>query len=106
MIFTGSTEYDRMKSPQFNILGEALQIKLRESLREDAGGVYGAWVNTSISKYPEGRYSVSVVFCFSPDNVEKLTGLVPQELRASMEHGTLKSDLDMVLKYEKHRVGK
>src|SRR3546814_6778568 len=52
-------------------------------------------------KYPEWRYSVSVVFGCSADNVEKLTGLVLQELSAYRENGPLQSDLDKVLALRK-----
>ncbi|QEC51529.1 zinc protease [Anseongella ginsenosidimutans] len=101
LVFTGQTDYDRMKNAQLAILGEALQIKLRESLREDAGGVYGVGVNTSISKFPEERYSVSVAFGCAPDNVEKLMGLVLQEIEKMKESGPLQSDLDKVIAIRK-----
>lgn len=96
LIFSGPTEYDRMTAAWLNTLGEALQIKLRESLREDAGGVYGVGVNTSISQYPEERYSVSVVFGCAPANVEKLTALVLGEMGKMTESGPLQTDIDKV----------
>lgn len=101
MVFTGPAAYDRMKSAQLNILGEALQIKLRESLREDAGGVYGVGVNTSISKFPEERYSVSVGFGCAPANVEKLTALVLAEMEKMKADGPLQTDIDKVLAIQK-----
>lgn len=101
MIFTGPTGYDRMKDAQMGILGEALQIKLRESLREEAGGVYGVGVNAGLSKYPEGRYSVSVSFGCAPENVEKLTGLVLSEMEKMQESGPPQDYLDKVLAIRK-----
>ena len=101
LVFTGETDYDRMKSAHLGMLGEALAIKLRESLREDAGGVYGVGVNASISKFPEERYSVSVGFGCAPDNVEKLTGLVLLEMERMKKEGPLQSDLDKVIAIRK-----
>lgn len=101
MIFSGPTSYDRMKEAQLSILGEALQIKLRESLREDAGGVYGVGVNTGISKFPEERYTVSISFGCAPDNVDKLMGLVLEEMDKMKEQGPIQSYVDKVLAIRK-----
>ncbi|HYH57146.1 MAG TPA: insulinase family protein, partial [Anseongella sp.] len=101
LVFSGPAEYDRMRSAHLNTLGEALQIKLRESLREEAGGVYGVGVNTSLSKYPEERYSVSVGFGCAPENVEKLTALVLAEVEKMRESGPTQTDVDKVIAIKK-----
>src|SRR5690606_31238532 len=97
MIFSGPTSYDRMKEAQLSILGEALQIKLRESLREDAGGVYGVGVSTGMSKFSEERYTVSISFRCAPDNVDKLMGLVLEEMDKMKEQGPMQSYVEKVL---------
>lgn len=97
MVFSGPSGYDRMKSAQLGMLGEALQIKLRESLREDAGGVYGVGVQTSLTKFPQERYRVTVSFGCAPDNVDKLKALVLKEMENMRENGPLQSDIDKVL---------
>src|SRR5690606_27276273 len=101
MVFSAPAEYDQLEDAQLDALGEVLQIKLRESLREDAGGVYGVGVNAALSKYPEERYSVSINFGCAPGNVGKLSSLVLEEMEKMRENGPLQTDLDKVIAIKK-----
>jgi zinc protease len=56
------------------ILGQLLSNRLREVLREDAGGVYGVGANISIDRSPHQERSVSVNFGCAPERVDELVG--------------------------------
>ncbi len=80
MIMNGSYEFTPYNNFLFRALMSILDIRLREDLREDKGGVYGvgAWEETE--KFPKGRYAVNVAFGCNPDRVEELTGQVVKQI--------------------------
>lgn len=51
---------------------DVLQIRLREVLREDKGGVYGVGISGGLTRYPQGRYSVRIAFGCDPGKVDEL----------------------------------
>ena len=54
-------------------LGDVLQLRLREVMREDLGGVYGVGVDAGLSREPVPAYRVNVGFGCDPERVEELT---------------------------------
>jgi zinc protease len=81
MTFTGLTQYSDLESTQLDQLCKAFGIQLREVMREDQGGVYGVGVSGNINREPVNSYTINVSFSCSPDNVEKLTSTVLEEMR-------------------------
>jgi zinc protease len=69
------------------MLGEVLRIRLRESLREDMGGVYGVGASGNISRRPKQEFSFNVSFGCAPDNVDKLEKAVFDEIKAIAASG-------------------
>ena len=57
MMFTGPFEWSRQNRYDFESLLEYLNIKLREVMREDKGGVYGVNAGGSPSLYPRKEYT-------------------------------------------------
>ena len=55
-------------------------MRLRESLREELGGTYGASVSGSLSREPRERYSVAVSFGSAPERADELTAIVLREI--------------------------
>ncbi len=55
-----------------NSLVKVMSIKLRESLREDKGGVYGVGVYGYGSKEPKQEYKLSFSFNSNPENAQDL----------------------------------
>ncbi len=62
------------------LLMKALKIRMRESMREDQGGVYGVRATASASKYPKQEINVSISWGCAPENVEKLVETVFYEM--------------------------
>jgi zinc protease len=78
--FFGDAEWSREAQHRIASLGQLFQIRLREILREEMGGTYGASVGGSIATRPVERYSVSVGFGCAPEEVEPLTAAVFEEI--------------------------
>ncbi len=72
IVFTGPFEWSQQNRYNFNAMLEALNIKLREVLREDKGGTYGVRASGSPTLYPRQEYSIRISWGCNPDRVEEL----------------------------------
>ena len=62
------------------ILSKVLEIRLREIMREDMGGVYGVSVGAAIEREPKPRRQLEISFTCDPANVDKLEKAALDEL--------------------------
>ncbi|MES2005724.1 MAG: insulinase family protein [Bacteroidota bacterium] len=97
LYFTGNTSYSETDDQQLGQLCKALAIRLREVLREDAGGVYGVGVNGGINREPVSNYSIGIQFGCAPENVDKLVNLVLDEIRNTKANGITQTNVDKIL---------
>lgn len=81
VIFHGVAAFSREAQHTLKSLADALQIELREALREEDGGTYGVGVTGSLVDRPRGRYTLSIGFGCAPTRVEELT----RDLFATLE---------------------
>jgi zinc protease len=72
MFFTGAFEHTQQQRIAIRALGEVLQARLHEALREDLGGTYGVTVGASYAQIPVPEYSVSINFSCAPDRTNEL----------------------------------
>jgi zinc protease len=96
LLFTGPVEFTRPNRFALNALAEVLNIRLREVLREDLGGTYGASASGSASRDPWQSYSFSISFGSAPDRVDKLVETVFAEIDSLATNGAKQVDVDKV----------
>jgi zinc protease len=70
--FTGPFEWSQQNRYDFNSMMDAMNIKLREVLREDKGGTYGVGASGSHSLFPRQEYSITLSWGCNPDRVDEL----------------------------------
>jgi zinc protease len=70
--FTDPFEWSQQNRYTFNSMLDAIDIKLREVLREDKGGTYGVRVFGSPSLFPRQEYSITISWGCNPDRVDEL----------------------------------
>jgi zinc protease len=97
LIFTGMTAYNDLETTQLDQLAKVLEIRLREILREDQGGVYGVGADANINREPVNSYSITISFGCAPENVDKLVNLVMDEIKNLKEKGTAQVNVDKVI---------
>jgi zinc protease len=97
IFFTGNTVYDEMDELQIGQLCKVMAIRLREILREDAGGVYGVGVNGGINREPVVSYSISIQFGCAPENVDKLVKMVMEEINKTKTHGAASVNVEKII---------
>ena len=87
LVFHGSCAYSMTARYALSSLRELLEIRLRESLREDKGGTYGVSVSASCDHIPFERYGLTISFGSAPERVEELTSAlwrVVQEIQSGV----------------------
>ena len=92
----GSFKWDIKERICFSIFTSILDIKLRESMREEQGGVYGVNAEGSVSLHPKPRYSLDFAWGCSPDNVDQLVATVFAEAKKIKNSGPTETDLNKV----------
>jgi len=91
--YEGKTFEDRRK---FYMMVDLLRIKMRESMREDKGGVYGVRVGGSLSKYPDPTYSINISFNSEPEKAEELIKTAMNDIEKVRKEGAEEKDLNKV----------
>ncbi|MEM8557870.1 MAG: insulinase family protein [Bacteroidota bacterium] len=86
LVYTGfldlsDRETARADVLRFNAMGEVLNTRLREELREERGGVYGVGVGTNVDR-ETGEYAVRIGFGCDPARVDELVNAVKAEVAA------------------------
>ncbi len=92
----GDFKWDLKERLYFAMMTDILNIKLRESMREEQGGVYGVRLSGNVSRFPRARYSLEFVWGCSPDNVDKLVATVFDEMNKLKTNGPTEIDLNKV----------
>ncbi|MFA6570794.1 MAG: insulinase family protein, partial [Bacteroidota bacterium] len=76
LIFSGNFDWSVQDRYQLTSLMEAFNIRLREVLREDTSGVYGAGAWASPRQFPRKEYRVDITFGCDPKRVDELIDVV------------------------------
>lgn len=96
LMWTGTFQYTRKNRFEMNALAKLLNIKLRENLREDKGGVYGVGIYPVPKQFPEGSYQFVEVFSCAPDNVETLIKASQEEINDVKKSGCSEINLGKI----------
>jgi zinc protease len=94
MVFNGKTKWSDKDYLTAKLLMKTLSIKLRESMREEQGGVYGVRSSISIDKLPQTEYDINVSWGCSPANVDKLVNTVLGEMKKIVDNGPTDTDIE------------
>ncbi|HET7506280.1 MAG TPA: insulinase family protein [Kofleriaceae bacterium] len=87
IMFHGDETWTRDRDRDSFILGEVLEIRLREVLREDKGGVYGVGVGGAIARAPHQERTFSISFGCDPARVDELVKSTFDEIAAVQKDG-------------------
>jgi len=96
IFFTGPSEYTRQTRYALRSLGDVLELRLRDRMREDLGGTYGVSVGASVTKDPESQYTVSISFGSAPERVDELVKAAFDEMQKLKDSGAIATDIAKV----------
>lgn len=94
--FHGDFDWTPENRYHFNSMIEVLRIKMRESMREDKGGVYGVRVSGNINQFPENKYSVNISFNADPPRVEELIETAMNDIKNAQMNGAEEKDMNKI----------
>lgn len=96
LVFTGPAEFSRQASADMSGLAAALELRLREKLREELGGTYTVGVGGSVGRDPYARYQVNIDFGSAPERVDELVRVVMAEIDTVRAVGVPQDVIDKV----------
>jgi zinc protease len=96
IVFSGPFEYDQPHRIAIEAMTDALDDRLRESVREELGGTYSASVGPSYSRLPIPEYRVTIQFACDPQRVEELTRRVFAEIEKLKAEGTTEKETSAI----------
>ncbi|MEX1129379.1 MAG: insulinase family protein [Vicinamibacterales bacterium] len=76
IVFTGDFQYTQDERIAISALGEVLQTRLHETLREDLGGTYGVSARPNYLRIPAPEYTMSISFSCAPERTDELVKAV------------------------------
>ena len=99
-------DYDPDFAFKFSRLKDVLNIKLREELREDKGGVYGVRLYSSVSRLPENDVILNISFNADPPVADELIDAALKVVESQIVDGPLQSDIDKVKEIKRQELTK
>ena len=81
VFLNGDLEYSRKNSLIVYMIGQLLNKKYMDRVREEEGGSYGVSVGSGLSKEPSEEFNLVVSFNCNPDKAEKLLEIVYDDLK-------------------------
>ncbi len=104
IVFTSAAVYNSKEAYALKSLGELMDIKLVEQLREEKSGVYGVSANGSMNRIPYGNVSFSISFPCAPENADTLTKAALDELKKIIQNGVSPEDLEKIKEQQKRKL--
>ncbi len=102
MYFSQESPYAKNKVRAIGFLGEVLNNRLIDKIREELSGVYAISARGSFSHDPVGTYALGIDFPCSPDQVETLSLAIWAELEQLKSEGPREEEIQKVK--EKRRI--
>ncbi len=104
IMFFADTGLDELETHRLRAATSILQMRLRDVLREELGGTYSVGVAYSDTSPQPGYGTTTVQFGSSPENAERLTNVVMQELERFRREGPSDTDVQVVKETEKREL--
>jgi zinc protease len=96
MVWKGDFKWNEKNSQAFTMLMDILEIKCRESMREDKGEVYGVNMDGATSNIPGTAFTITARWGCSPENIKNLSKIVLDEMEKIKKDGPTEIDLNKV----------
>lgn len=96
IVFTGPFQYDPQHRVVIRALGDIVQTRLRDLVREELGGTYSIGASASYTKVPEQMYSFRIQWGCNPDRVGELVKAVFGDIAAIRANGPTEKQVNDV----------
>ncbi|HSJ08989.1 MAG TPA: insulinase family protein, partial [Longimicrobiales bacterium] len=96
MSFTGPFQFDKGERYLLTSLGDLLENRLLEKLRESLGGTYSVNVSAGAGRDEPATYTATISFGSAPDRADELAATVLEEIRALQAEGPTAAEVDKI----------
>lgn len=97
LTFHGDFDYQKsQKRYDFYSMIELVRIKLRESMREEKGGVYGVRISGVVQQYPDPTYRITLSFNSKPEETDMLIQTAMSTIEQIKQEGASEEDLTKI----------
>ncbi|UOB17947.1 M16 family metallopeptidase [Abyssalbus ytuae] len=96
MVYKKEIPYSLKASVLTNVLGNILQLRITETIRESEGGAYSPKANAWLSREPKAVAFISISFDCNPDMVDNLSQIIKDELHKIKNGDISDEDLEKV----------
>lgn len=80
VLLAGTAPWSREEAYMLSSVGEVLEMRLLDRLREALGGTYSVSVNTAFSRRLRQEWQIAISYGSAPDNADQMFKAVEQEL--------------------------
>jgi len=91
MAYVKEMPYSEKNKIATNALGDILQLRILETVRESEGGAYSPRANAYFSREPKSQAVLSISFDCNPELADKLVDIVDAEVQ-KIANGTIKDE--------------
>ncbi|MDD3079482.1 MAG: insulinase family protein [Paludibacter sp.] len=98
VLYSGEMPYTIQNQTTMRAIGDILDLRYTENVREKEGGTYGVGVRGSISNTPIDEATLLMQFDSDPDKQQHLIGIIHAEIKKIVDNGPTAEDLDKVKK--------
>ncbi|MBN1426030.1 insulinase family protein [Candidatus Fermentibacteria bacterium] len=96
LVFPSDLAWSPQAVHRIRSMAQAMQIRLRERIREDMSGTYGVGVRPGLVRYPKSKCFAWISFGCDPDRADELVEAVLSEIAAIQAEGPDSVDLAKV----------
>jgi zinc protease len=101
--YVGDMNWSRKNEHVMESLVGVLDIKLRETIREDKGGTYGVYCYHQIYRIPDAHYSINFGFGCSPERIDELVQAFNSVLDSIKTFGPDDAAMKKIIEGQKRR---
>lgn len=87
IVFSGPIVFNRPNRLALQALAQLLDIKLRETLREQMSGTYGVSTSPDVQQFPHPGYKFTIAFGSAPERLDSLAAAVFVQLDSIKKFG-------------------
>lgn len=96
VLYNGAMPYNIVNNTLVGAIGDILDIRYTESIREKEGGTYGVGVRAGISHQPIDNATLLMQFDTDPAKQSKLIGMIYDEVNEIVKNGPKTEDVQKV----------
>ena len=96
ILYSGAMPYNIKNKVVMNVVGDILNLRYTESIREKEGGSYGVSVRAGLTNNPLNEATITMRFDTEPDKQGKLMSIIHAEVEKIIVDGPRSEDLQKV----------